>query len=46
MFRLNTLFASTLLGLSIAASVQADPEIKFGVDPVIRRLRSKNLTVP
>jgi polar amino acid transport system substrate-binding protein len=27
------LFASTLLGLSIAASVQADPELKFGVDP-------------
>jgi polar amino acid transport system substrate-binding protein len=33
MFRLNTLFASILLGLSIAASAQADPEIRFGVDP-------------
>ncbi|RAI65438.1 ABC transporter substrate-binding protein [Pseudomonas fluorescens] len=33
MFRLNTLFASALLGLSMAASAQTDTEIKFGVDP-------------
>ncbi|WP_166361943.1 ABC transporter substrate-binding protein [Pseudomonas akapageensis] len=33
MFRLNTLFAAALLGLSIATSAQADTEIRFGVDP-------------
>jgi polar amino acid transport system substrate-binding protein len=33
MFRLNTLFAATLLGLSIVAAAQAEPQIKFGVDP-------------
>lgn len=33
MFRLNTLFAAALLGLSIVAAAQAEPQIKFGVDP-------------
>lgn len=33
MFRLNTFFAATLLGLSIVAAAQADPQIKLGVDP-------------
>lgn len=33
MFRLNTLFASALLLLGLAAGAQADTEIRFGVDP-------------